>query len=129
MLDASFKNMVERSESPNMRNLVIDITNNIRRSSFFQERGWNLEWVGESLRIGIVGLKALLGQVALYFNAVNVGHEIFVLAYGACWSAFHIGFDTSAKLQRSAVIIDLDCEARTVFLSGKASFVVVELTD
>ena len=44
-------------------------------------------------------------------------YEVVVLANGAGGATFHVSIDTGIELERGPVIIDLDCEARGVFLA------------
>ena len=44
-------------------------------------------------------------------------YEVFVLAYGAGGATFHVSIDAGIELERGPVIIDLDGEARGVFLA------------
>ena len=44
-------------------------------------------------------------------------YEVVVLANGAGGATFHVSIDTGIELERGPAIIDLDCEARGVFLA------------
>ena len=56
-------------------------------------------------------------------------YKVFVLAYGAGGAMFHVSIDASIELERGPVIINLDGEARGVFLAQETCLVVVELRD
>ena len=54
-------------------------------------------------------------------------NEFVVLANRAGGATFHVSIDTGIELERGPVIINLDCEARGVFLGQETGLVVVEL--
>jgi hypothetical protein len=56
-------------------------------------------------------------------------YKVVVLANGASGATFHVSVDAGIELERGPVIINLDGEARGVFLAQEAGLVVVELRD